>query len=359
MPPPDPELEARVLRRIAQEYKWQNITLFDGKLTPPVFALTDHTSQLGSWQRIGRRLTLSRLLVFERKWLEVVEVLKHEMAHQFVDEVLGVHDETAHGPTFAQVCKERGIDPRATGAIQIKEDEAYLRIVERIHKLLALAGSSERHEAELAMRKAHELMLRYNIDALKGGSSSYAIAQLGDPNKKRSNVEREIVALLTRYFFVEAIEVPAYAPKTGREGSVFEICGTPQNVAMAEHVFSFLSSTAERLWQEVRKERKLDRKERLPFQMGVIRGFAEKLEAERQALRGSGLVWVKDGSLEAFRQARHPRVRQKFHRMRISEGHRLGKEAGRAIILHKPIESKGGSLNPLLLTAGTQKPSSR
>ena len=69
----------------------------------------------------------------------LVEVLKHEMAHQFVDEVLGVHDEPDHGPVFRQVCDERGIDARAAGAPDA--DRARDHVLDRIAKLLALAGS--------------------------------------------------------------------------------------------------------------------------------------------------------------------------------------------------------------------------
>jgi hypothetical protein len=79
--------------------------------------LTDTTNRLGRWAGSTRRLELSRPLVLARPWPEVRSVLEHEMAHQFVDEVLGIHDETAHGQTFQQVCAERGIDRVAGAAI--------------------------------------------------------------------------------------------------------------------------------------------------------------------------------------------------------------------------------------------------
>ena len=58
-------------------------------------------------------------LVTEHPWTVVLEVLRHEMAHQYVDEVLGVHDETAHGPTFQAVCEARAIDGRAAGVLEV------------------------------------------------------------------------------------------------------------------------------------------------------------------------------------------------------------------------------------------------
>jgi hypothetical protein len=349
-----PVLEAELLRRLALEYAWRNELHFANKLRRPLVALSDATSRLGVWKRGERRLEISRTLVLSRPWTETVEVLKHEMAHQFVHEVLGVLDEAAHGPTFRRVCAERGIDGRAAGLVDATEGaDATSRVVARVQKLLALAGSSERHEAEAAMRKAHELMLRHNLDAVQlgaggTGEGGYEVRHLGDPARRRSSVERDVVALLTEYFFVEVIEIASYVPSTGKSGVVFEVCGARANVAMAEHVFGFLVGTAERLWQDARRRRRLPGVERVPFQSGVIRGFGEKLRAERETLRGTGLVWVGDAALERFYRARHPRIHRTTRWQRMSEGHAMGREAGRGVILHRPVTS-GPSGGPKLL----------
>ena len=333
-------LEAELIRRLAREYAWRNELHFDRKLRAPLIALSDAESRLGAWHRATRRLEISRTLVAIRPWTEVVEVLKHEMAHQFVHEVLGVIDESAHGPTFARVCRERGIDARAAGLVNAEEgtDETS-RVLDKVQKLLALAGSSERHEAEAAMRKAHELMLRHNLDSARVAGAGYEVRHLGDPTRRRTAIEREIVSILTRYFFVEVIEIPSYVATLGKDGVVFEVCGTRANVALAEHVFVFLVATAERLWQAARRDQGLRGIERVPFQSGVVRGFGEKLAGEREVLRGTGLVWVGDAALERFYRARHPRIHRTTRYQRLSEGHALGRAAGREVVLHRPVGS--------------------
>ena len=343
-------LEAELLRRLARLYAWSNELHFGKKLKAPLIALSDAETRLGVWKNQERRIEISRKLVVTRPWTEVTEVLLHEMAHQFVHECLRVLDETAHGPAFQKVCQERGIDARAAGMVsgQSREDGAS-RIVERVQKLLALAASSEQHEAEAAMRKAHELMLKHNLESLH--ALDYEVRHLGEASKRRTSMERDVIALLTEFFFVEAIEVPVYLPLTGKSAHVFEVCGTQANVAMADHVFSFLLRTAERLWAEAKKARSLDAKERVPFQSGVIRGFGEKLRAERQTLRGTGLVWVGDAQLERFYRARHPRIHRSTRWQRMSEGHALGREAGRNVVLNKPVTS-GPSGGPRLLGSG-------
>ena len=348
-------LEAALLRELRACFEWENQARFHSRLKPPVFALAEATGRLGQWLHATRTLEMSRALVVERPWSEVLAVLQHEMAHQFVDEVLGVRDEAAHGETFQRVCAERGIDARAAGApvpAEAAEAPAEVdRVLERIRKLLALAGSSNQHEAELAMRKAHELMLRHNVAAAAAQAErSFEVRELGDPLRRATRVEADIVALLTEFFFVKVIRVPIYLPLHGKRGRVYEILGTRANVEMASHVYAFLLATAERLWSENRGDRRVrNGRDRLQYQSGVVRGFHEKLAAERTELRGVGLVWVRDAKLDETYHARHPRITTTSRRVRVSAAHAAGREAGRTVVLHKPVERGASSGSPRLL----------
>src|SRR5262249_6000995 len=132
-------------------------------------------------------------------WPEISGVLLHEMAHQYVHEVLEVTDETAHGDALQRVCAQRGIDAPASG-MPVPGGGDGDRTIDRIRKLLALAGSSNQHEAEIAMRKAHELMLRHNVETTGG---DYEVRHLGDPEKRISGVESDVAGLLAEFFFVK------------------------------------------------------------------------------------------------------------------------------------------------------------
>jgi len=150
-------LEAALMREVASLHATENWLRFGSRLRTPVLALSDTTVRLGAWIRATRTLELSRALVLDRPWVEVVSVLQHEMAHQYVDEVLGVHDEHPHGDTFRQLCAALGIDDRAAGppALAAGAPAAPDRVLARVRKLLALAASSNQHEAESAMQRAH------------------------------------------------------------------------------------------------------------------------------------------------------------------------------------------------------------
>src|SRR3954469_10017373 len=145
------ELEQAAVRAIHQAFEHLNGSLFRFKLRPPAFELVDSVERLGRWVPIHRTLELSRELLVKHGWGVLEEVLKHEMAHQYVDEVLGVKDEPAHGPAFRRICEERGIDARAAGAPVAPDEHAKSPVLERIAKLLALAESPNEHEAQAAM----------------------------------------------------------------------------------------------------------------------------------------------------------------------------------------------------------------
>ena len=205
------------------------------------------------------------------------------------------------------------------------------------------------------MRKAHELMLRHNIEATEARRASrtdrgYEIRHLGDPHKRGTRVESDVVGLLSEFFFVKVIRVPVYLPRLGKSGTVYEIAGTHPNVEMASHVYAFLLATAERLWNENRHDARVrNGRDRLAYQSGVVGGFREKLLSERRDLKETGLVWVGDGELERFYRARHPRITTRRHSVRINGAHAAGREAGRTVVLHKPVERGPTAAAPRLL----------
>jgi hypothetical protein len=233
--------------------------------------------------------------------------------------------------------------------IESTADVAADRVLDKIRKLLALAGSDNQHEAEMAMRRAHELMLRHNIEAA-AAQQRYEVRHVGTPSLRTSSVEAEIVGLLTEFFFVEVIRIPIFVPREGRHAHVYEVMGTHANVEMAAHVFAFLLATAERLWQENRRDARVrSGRDRLSYQSGVIGGFREKLLAERKQLAGTGLVWVGDGALHDFYRTRYPRIRTVRRSIRLSHAHAAGREAGRNVVLNKPVTETTQRSKPRLL----------
>lgn len=365
------DLERMALGALSSLFGRLNADCFYGKLRRPVFELMTTDGILGRWHRSTRTMGLNRALIFEQPWWMVTEVMKHELAHQFVDEVLGVRDETAHGPAFRAVCQDLRIDARAFGmprnpssptseepeAIEASGPElgadADGRIIERISRLLRLASSSNQNEAEAATIAARRLMLKHNLDA-SATARRYTFRQLGRPSMRILEPARVLARILVDHFFVEALWVHVYRAREGKYGKVLEVFGTASNLAIAEYVYTFLTNASEALWRAHQQSLGTrSNRDRLSFLAGVMHGFRQKLAREEDDAKGEGLIWVGDSDLELDFHRRHPSVRR-LHRSGVRRGEAFGhgRAAGERIILRKGVDGEMAESQGRLLEAG-------
>ncbi len=341
--------EQVLLRALQWEWAGLNRQLLGGAMKPPVISLADAGRRYGRWNPQDRSIELARSLVMEHPWGEVREVLAHEMAHQYVHEVLGVTDETAHGQAFRRTCERMGILSRASGAPRgLEPGPEEPRVLRRIRKLLALAQSPNEHEARLAAARAQRLMLEHNLaEADAGEALPYRSRQLGPIKRRFQAFEKMLAGLLGAHYFVRCIWMNGFDAQRGMSGRYLEISGTPENLDMASWVHAFLLDSGERLWREHKRRQGIrGDSERRRYLAGVVYGFGEQLREQAQRNQEEGLVWLGDGGLEDYYETRHPQVRRgRGPRIRATDAWREGKAAGREIVLHKPIAAgptKGG-----------------
>ena len=341
--------EQVLLRALQWEWAGLNRQMLGGAMKPPVISLADGGRRYGRWNPQGRSIELAQSLVMERPWGEVREVLAHEMAHQYVHEVLGVVDESAHGKAFRRTCERMGILSRARGNPQgLPEADGEPRVLRRIRKLLALAQSPNEHEARLAAARAQRLMLEHNLaEADTGQVLPYTARQIGPVKRRFQAHEKMLAGLLGEHFFVRCIWMNGFDAQRGLTGRYLEIDGTPENLEMAAWVHGFLLATGERLWREHKRRQGIrGDTERRRFLAGVVCGFGEQLGSQARRNQEEGLVWLGDGGLEDYYENRHPQVRSgRGPRIRATDAWREGKAAGRDIVLYKPVTGtvgKGG-----------------
>lgn len=336
--------DAKLLEALAGVWRRVNHDRFRRALRPPRLTLSDSRTTLGQWRPLTRTIALSTDLVHHQPWRVVEEVLAHEMAHQYVHEVLGVTDEPPHGPAFQRVCRDAGISADATGLPHVDGEDP--RVLRRIRKLLALATSDNRHEAEAAMRRAHRLMLEHNIETADAGAR-FDFRQIGPAKLRFFAWEKAIWGLLGRHFFVQIVSVPVYLPQRDRWGTTAEAIGTPENLDLAEHVEAWLRTTALRLWAAHKRNRKA--KDRNAFLTGVILGFSEKLSRSAREAAETGLVWTGDPALAEYQTARYPRLRAaRRTSIRVGSAYRAGRAEGEQLVLHRPIRASARRTGRLL-----------
>lgn len=347
----EPDIEALRERLLidALTAAWSdaNWRYFRRALTLPVLRIADTRSTLGSYAAEDRTLTLSRSLVRESPWAKIVEVLHHEMAHQYVAEVLGVHDETAHGPAFRRVLEGMGADDHAERGANEPA------ILGKVRKLLALAGSPNRHEAEAAMKAAHRLMLAHNVDIARTRAASGVEARIvGEPRTRHDAWEKLLFALLAQHFFVRVVWITdldtrrVVRQRNGRAGfarrTAAECLGTPSNLEIAQWVYDFVLATGARMWADHKARRgvKGDR-DRRRYLAGLVTGFRQRLGESAAACAAEGLVWLGDAAVDDLVARRHPRLVRNPVRVAGGEAFRHGQADGRRLVLHRPIRTGG------------------
>lgn len=364
--PPDPSWDRAVLLALLDEWENQHHALFAGRLRRPVFRLTDDDGELGAWRPERREISMQRALLRGGSWVQVTDVLRHEMAHQYVSEALGVVGEPPHGPTFQRVCAERAIDARGAAAVELSEEAQ--RLLRRVERLLALAESSNPHEAELAATQAQALLTRHHLslggaalpEALAARAAALGARQLGAPKGRHFEYEYAVAAVLGAHFFVDCVWVSAFCARTLKRGQALEVCGRPEDIEIADYVYHFLTAQLDRSWAaHARQAGARGLRERLSFCLGVVRGFHGKLDAQRAALLAEGgAAGAGDASLALLAQSeraardhlarRHPRLRLRGgSEWTPSAGYAAGLSEGRSLTLHKGVHAGPSGGAPL------------
>jgi hypothetical protein len=337
------ELERRILHGLALEWRLANDQLgWTGRhdLRPPLLRFADVRRRLGQWDPRRREICFSRLLC-DQPWEALRAVLRHEMAHQLVAEGFrcAAHARP-HGASFQEACRLLHADPRP--AVRIDQlppranSDPQAGAAQRIGKLLALAGSANPHEAHAALLKAHELMARHRIDALgQEPAERFASRFAGRPALRHTQDAYALANLLTEFYFVAGLWIPAFVLERGRMGRVLELSGTPADLANALYVHDFVARFIARRWDGLADRQGCGRNGRLGFALGVIAGLREKLAAAPRPEHGGeaarDLVVAADHRLTAYLRVRYPRTTRirsagcALDRALMARGARLGR----------------------------------
>ena len=357
-------LERCILYGLGCEWEWALWVLdkpYKDSMRRPMFSLRNVTSKLGYWSSEQREICLSRQLVFNHPWDAVVEVLRHEIAHQFADEVLGAYGEPPHGPTFRRACYLLRANPKASGAYEPlhnrmlrKSSSSEDKIMSRTRKLMALAQSQNQYEAEAAMAKAHQLIAKYNIELIGDSEHrDFVSVFVGKPVLRHFREEYRLGSLLSDFYFVFGIWVPAYVIERGKMGSVLEISGTIQNVRIAHYVHDYVQQFIDSQWKEYNKDKGLNRYRKTDFAIGIIEGFRSKLESQRSMTNVGGrraLVKVEDALLKEYVEYKYPRMAGRGMKA-LRQDHKVlndGMKSGKKLVISKGIAERGTSRGLLI-----------
>ncbi|MFN3696846.1 MAG: SprT-like domain-containing protein [Pseudobdellovibrio sp.] len=359
------DVEKLILLELQREYfdVWKTFRL---KFTQAQIVLFDSKSKWGEYDSFANTISISRKLVFEQNWLDVIGVLKHEIAHQIVFNKYG-SDHAAvcnHGSEFREACYQIRLDRRYQSAQLeiINENSDFLKLdetfestplVEKIKKLLSLAQSDNEHESKMAAAKVRQLYLKYNIEeiGIEKNFETKIRRHVVPLNKKNlSTFDKKLIGTINEFYFVKSILIQTFNVKTARHETAIEFFGLIENILMAEYVLNFLNQSSESCWFKNQQiiHSKIDKES---FKIGFIDGFYESLSVENT--NSSPIVDVSSQrqlalathKVQTYLEDCYPRIKSLRSRGRkISKEHyQSGKILGQQTKVSKPVESSSSN----------------
>jgi predicted SprT family Zn-dependent metalloprotease len=236
-------------------------------------------SMLGYFDSNFYELGFHERLMHAKK-TQLRDVIRHELAHYFTCIEYGETIQP-HGIAFREFCERAGWGREVYTASLCLENEkksfedVKSSIFRKVQKLMALATSSNRHEAEQAMVKSQQLLMKHNLDTDDVYDEEEEKVFLKRILKQtRENAKLRAIATILETFFV--------SPIYNRVGEFLylEIVGSAVNIEIAEYVAGVLHIEMERLWVMARREASLQGLiAKNSFFQGLAKGYCNKIEA--------------------------------------------------------------------------------
>jgi hypothetical protein len=173
-------------------------------------------------------------------------------------------------------------------------------VVSKIEKLLALATSSNEHEARIAANKAAELLTEYNltVEQVQAKEKDYIVKECPMALKK-CPYDTYLRDILQDFFFVRVFGSQGYL--LNMEYKTLNICGTAANVKVASYVYDFLNRKFYECWMTYKVQNLKGNEARASYYNGLYEGLWNQLDKTKGAVESkTGLMVIKDKKLEAW-----------------------------------------------------------
>lgn len=218
---------------------------------------------------------------------QLLNIIRHELAH-YITFIEHGNVGTPHGAEFRSFCTRMHWGEevyRATTCLDDGQNIAFTEeksVLRKVQKLMALATSSNQNEAEQAMIKSQQLLLKHNIDSKYiGGEDEEKVFLKRILKQKKENAKMRAIARILETFFVGVVY------NRGGEHIHLEIIGNEVNIEIAEYVAGFLQIELENLWEQAQKEANLKGAvAKNSFFLGLAKGYCDKIESLKRGYSG-------------------------------------------------------------------------
>lgn len=277
------------------------------------------------------------------------DIIRHELAHYLCFINFGANI-PPHGTEYKTFCERLGwgenVWKASTCLEKSSEQDEESPVLRKIQKLMALTRSNNSHEAEQAMLKSQELLLKHNIN------TSYLEGEDEEPiylkriyKQKKETAKMRAIATILDTFFVNVIYTRA------TDAIYLEIMGSAVNLEIAEHVTKVLEVELENLWEQAKETASLKGKvAKNSFFTGFAKGYCNKVQALKKEYDQQHLnaLMVIEKKLESARALIYPRLSYSARGGNFcAESATLGEKLGKAFSINPAIKTKETELKLL------------
>jgi hypothetical protein len=343
---------AHILAALHREHHEISTTYRLG-LSTPIFSIEKTHLFWAKWQPYLRLIVFNKELFETYPWPVVVEILKHEMVHQFVDERLGGGDGKAHGELFQKKAQEIALAPWAKrasiyGDIFAGQSEES-PILRKIKKLMALSTSDNIHESMAAMEKVKELSHAHHLENYSEIPEYDTLTIEYKTSRLQAHIY-QIGRLLMDHFHVRNIYVPVFVPEANESYMALTMIGKNSHLQIAEYLHGFLCRELPKLWKQQTDYKGMRAKN--SYYAGILAGFESQLKKSTKPLskEEKGLMVKEDQRLQDFFGRRFPSTRKLSHGSRLinKDSYLSGQEEGLNLKWHAGLK-KGSEDQPIYL----------
>lgn len=295
---------------------------------PLQFVVFEHPSKLGHFTSSLYEIGINKLYLLEKDE-EIKKLLRHELAHYMTFIEYG-EAASAHGKEFKSICQRYGWPSDIAKAhVPIEKALKNKRMVDKVHKLLALSASPQPEEAKQATFKARNLLAKYHLEMPTVDEETVVIRTL---EKKRSSIKLQAIATILQTFFIH--------PVINRGCGIFylEIIGERINVEVANYVAHFLDKHFDLLWNEARRKNPFLKglAQKNAFFQGVAKGYINQ-----QELSSEGLIRIEKDLIQRVKTF-YPHIKVvRSSSLYPEKARKIGEDVGKNLKIRQGVQEKG------------------
>lgn len=273
-------------------------------------------------------------------------VIRHEIAHYIT--FMNYGDTDPHGSEFRVTCEKLGWGKEiyeASTCIDDHNQDTSLSespVLRKVQKLMALTTSSSKQEAEQAMIKSRELLLKHNIDSkyiMDNETEKMFLKRI--LKQKKLSAKMSSIGRILETFFVTTVY------NRGTEFIYLEILGDAINIEIASYVATILDSELDKLWIQAQTEAGLRGvTAKNSFFLGLAKGYCNKIGALKKEYKSeatNALMVIEKKLIEAKEMAYGRLTRSRSSGRYCPKSAAVGQQMGKNMNINPAINNSSST----------------